>query len=198
MMVFAIHQYESAIGIHVSLPSWTSLLPPPHPSPPACHRAPALCTPCYTSNSHWLSVLHMLMYMFWCHSLNSSYPLLPPLWPQVCSPYLRHLHRCPAHRFISIISLDPCKMCVLLWVMIQKVEPLYLPRSRLPLWTYSIGLPGGIYYLFLWGDKERSLETNLSQFLKYFSILQSPWSNSKSQVLIEIKLQWPGLFLKSN
>ena len=33
VMALAIHQHESAIGMHVSLPSWTFLLPaPPHPS----------------------------------------------------------------------------------------------------------------------------------------------------------------------
>ena len=30
------------------------------------------------------SILHMVMYMFQCYSLNSSHPFLPPLCPQVC------------------------------------------------------------------------------------------------------------------
>ena len=165
MFISPIHQHESATGIHISSPSWTNL---PLTTPLGCHRALGLSSLSHMANSHWLSILHMLMYMFWCHSLNSSYPLLPPLWPQVCSLYLQHLHRCPANRFISTIFLAPCKMYVLLRVMIQKVEPLHLTRRRLSLWTYSIRLPGGIYYLFLSGDKEKSLETNLSQFLKYF------------------------------
>ena len=37
---------------------------PPHPTPPGCHRAPALGALCHTSNLHWLSVLHTVMYMF--------------------------------------------------------------------------------------------------------------------------------------
>ena len=66
VMVFVIHQYELAIGIHVSLPSWTPL--PLHPIPPRCHRAPALGALNYTSNSHWLSVSHLVIYvsmLFW-------------------------------------------------------------------------------------------------------------------------------------
>lgn len=33
VMIFAIYQYESVIGIHVSPPSWKPLLLPPHPIP---------------------------------------------------------------------------------------------------------------------------------------------------------------------
>ena len=63
-MVSAIHQYESAMGIHVSplsceLPSHL----PPHPFPPGCHRALALGALCHAPNSHLLSVLHMVIYM---------------------------------------------------------------------------------------------------------------------------------------
>ena len=36
-LVSAIHQHESAIGIDMPLPSWTSL--PPHPTPLGCYRA---------------------------------------------------------------------------------------------------------------------------------------------------------------
>ena len=55
------------------------------------------------ANSHWLSVLHMVIYMFQCPSLHSSHPLLSPLCPQVCSLCL-HLHCCLASRIISTIS----------------------------------------------------------------------------------------------
>ena len=56
---------------------------PLHPTPLGCHRALGLGSLHHTANSHQLSVLHMVMYMFQCHSLNSSQPLLPPLCPKV-------------------------------------------------------------------------------------------------------------------
>ena len=34
----------------------------------------------HTANCCWLSILHMVMYIFQCHSLHSSHPLLPLCW----------------------------------------------------------------------------------------------------------------------
>ena len=51
---------------------------PPHPTPLGCHRVPGLSSLYHTANSHWLSILHMVMYMFQCYSFRSSLPLLPP------------------------------------------------------------------------------------------------------------------------
>ena len=34
---------------------------PPHPIPPGCHSALAFHALCHTSNSHWLSILHMVI-----------------------------------------------------------------------------------------------------------------------------------------
>ena len=56
-------------------------------------------------NSHWSSILHMVMYMFRCYSLTSSHPLLLSLNPKVCSLSLCLLC-CPAHRIIGTIFLD--------------------------------------------------------------------------------------------
>ena len=77
MLVFAVHQHESAIGIHVSSPS----LPPPIPFPPTpgCQRTPSLSFLHHTANSHLLSVVNMVMYMLPCYCLNLSHSLLPPL-----------------------------------------------------------------------------------------------------------------------
>ena len=55
---------------------------PPQLIPSGCHRALALRAMHHTSNSHWLSILHMVMYMFQCYSLKSSHPLLLPLSPK--------------------------------------------------------------------------------------------------------------------
>ena len=82
-MVSAIHQHESAIGIYISpFPIEPSSHLPPHPTPLGCHRALALSSLHHTTNSHWLSILHMVMYMFPCYFLISSHLLLPLLCPK--------------------------------------------------------------------------------------------------------------------
>ena len=80
--------------------------PPPtsHPSPPLWSPpSTGLSSPCHTANSHWAFILHMVVYIFPCSSLNSSNPLLLPSGPQDCSLCLC-LHRCP--ELISTIFLD--------------------------------------------------------------------------------------------
>ena len=55
-----------------------SRLPPPtlcHPS--RWSESPGLSSLSHITNSHWLSILHKLMYMFPCYSFHSSHPLLP-------------------------------------------------------------------------------------------------------------------------
>ena len=66
VLVSTIYQYESAIGIYWSPPSWPSF--PLHPMPLGCHRALGLSSVHHKTNSHWLSILHMVMYMLQCHS----------------------------------------------------------------------------------------------------------------------------------
>ena len=51
------HQHESAVGVHMSPPSWTSL-----PSPCPSHPSRLIQSPClsflrHTANSHWLSYI---------------------------------------------------------------------------------------------------------------------------------------------
>ena len=60
-VVSAKHQYESAIGIHMSPPSWISFpsRSPSHPS--RLLQSPGLSSLSHTANSHWLSNLHMVM-----------------------------------------------------------------------------------------------------------------------------------------
>ena len=54
-------------------------LPPLHtPSLPSrSSQSTELSSLCYTATCHWLSILHMVMDMFQCLSLNLSHPLLP-------------------------------------------------------------------------------------------------------------------------
>ena len=88
--------------------SWTPLLLPPHLTPLGCHRSPAWGSLHLTSNSHWLSVLHTVMYMFHCYSLKSSHPLLQS--PKDCFIHLC-LFWCPAYRVIVTIFLNSIYMC---------------------------------------------------------------------------------------
>ena len=54
-----------------------------------CRRAPALSALLHASNLHWLSILHMVIYMFQCSSLILSHP-----WPLAHSPKVCSLHLC--------------------------------------------------------------------------------------------------------
>jgi len=77
--------------------------------PPTSHSIPLLWVSwssrlsslCHTANST-LAILHRVLFMSQCYSLNSSRPLLPPPSPQVCSLALC-LYSCPTNRFISTI-----------------------------------------------------------------------------------------------
>ena len=77
----------------------------PHSIHLGCHRAPDLSSLNHTVNSQWLTILHILVYMFPCYYLHSSHPLLSLPESQVCSLCL-NLHCCFANRFISTIFLD--------------------------------------------------------------------------------------------
>jgi len=58
VLVSAIHQHGSAIGIHMSPPSSASL--PPHPSLLGLSQITSLSSLSHTANAHWLSILHIL------------------------------------------------------------------------------------------------------------------------------------------
>ena len=80
--------------ILMSPPSWNSSHFLPHSTAPGYHRESDLSSMNHTANSHWLSILYMVMHMFQCYSLNSSLPLLPSFCPQVCFLYLSPLLPC--------------------------------------------------------------------------------------------------------
>ena len=68
-----IHKHELAIGIHVSPPPESPHHLPPYPIPPCCQSTGFGCV-LHTSNSHWLSILHIVMYMFQCY----FFQIIPP------------------------------------------------------------------------------------------------------------------------
>ena len=93
MLVSAIQQHESAISVRIS-----PLEPPSHaPIPSHTSRllqSTMLSSLHHTASSHWLSILHMVMYMFQCYSL-----LVPPSLSPAGSRSLficLHLYSCPA------------------------------------------------------------------------------------------------------
>ena len=80
------------------------LPPPSHPISLCCPRATALRPLLHSLNLHWLSVLHMVIYMFQCYFFKSSHPCLLPQSPIVCSLHLC-LFCCLASRIvINILS----------------------------------------------------------------------------------------------
>ena len=101
---------------HANQPQvYTCALPlkPPSPSHPISSLQAVteheVELPVLYSNLRQLSVLHKIMHMFQCSSLSSSHPLVPLLYPQVCSLCL-HLYSCSANRVISTIFLDSIYM----------------------------------------------------------------------------------------
>ena len=110
VVAFAIHQHESAMGIHVSPhpESPSHLLP--HPIPLGGPRAPALSALLHAWNLHWSSISHMVIYTFQCYSVESSQPRFLPQSPKVCSLHLC-LFCCLAYRIIVTIFLNSVYKC---------------------------------------------------------------------------------------
>ena len=74
--------------VYMCSPSWT---PPPTslpPTPLGHPSAPAPNTLSHASNLDWWFISHMIIYMFQCHSLNSSHPHPLPQSPKGCSIHL--------------------------------------------------------------------------------------------------------------
>ena len=101
VLVSAIQQCESAISIHMS-PSLLNFPLIPYSIPPLQNVTEHwISAPCIIQQiSTGYLILHMVMYMFQCDSLNLYHPHLPPLCPQVCSLCL-HLYLDHVNRFIK-------------------------------------------------------------------------------------------------
>ena len=106
---FAIHQHESATGVHV----FPILTPPPTSLPiPSLWviPAPAPSILYHASNLDWRFVSHMILYMFQCQSPHSSHPHPLPQNPKDCSIHLC-LFCCLTYRVIVTIFLNSIYMC---------------------------------------------------------------------------------------
>ena len=126
MLVFAIHQHESAIGIHTSPPSWISL--PPHPTPLDCDRAlvwvpwvtqyiptgylfyiwQCVCFHAAFSIRPTLSVLHTMHISLVCRVSVSSLQSLDCLWLKIIHrPKWHTLRRLVQSTFSSVFENSP-------------------------------------------------------------------------------------------
>ena len=61
------HQHGSAIGINVYPPSWNTLPFSTPSSPSRLSQNTGLSSLHHTTNSHWLSILNKIMYLFPCY-----------------------------------------------------------------------------------------------------------------------------------
>ena len=75
-------------------------LPPPSWTTSRSSESIELGSLCYRAASHWLFILHIVVYIFQCYSPNLSHPVLPPLHPPASStsPF-----------FTSVSLFLPCK-----------------------------------------------------------------------------------------
>ena len=81
---FAIHWHESVMGVHVSPLPVNPCHLPPHPIHLGCPSAPALSALFHPLNLDWLSIFHMVIYMFQCYFLKPPHPCLFPQSPKLC------------------------------------------------------------------------------------------------------------------
>ena len=130
----------------------------PLPPEPRSHLSPfypfrlsqstGLSSLCHRANSHWFSILHMVICMFSGYSLNLSHPFLPSLCPQ--SILYCCLHCYPANRFISTVFLDFKWFFVPESLKTQKLNQQWRsPQSSIPCLQYTLRIPK-LYPLITW------------------------------------------------
>jgi len=130
VLVSAIHQYESAIGIHISLPSWTSL---PFPTLLGYYRA-LVWVP-------WVIQQIPIGYHFTYGSVYASMLLSPFTLPSPFSPhphvYNSLLYVCVTIKFSSVQSLSCVQLFATPWITAHQVS-LSITNSRSSLKLTSI------------------------------------------------------------
>ena len=99
-MIFAIHWHKWATCLHVS--PHPEITPTSLPTPSlALSLGTGLVDLLHASNLNWSSILHMVIYMFQCYSLISSYPRFFLHSWKFCS-----LHLCLFCCFVYRVCMD--------------------------------------------------------------------------------------------
>ena len=88
--------------IPISPPTCISL-PPSLTHPSKWSQNTKLISLCYVAASHQLSILHLVVYIYPCHSLTSSQLTLPPPCVRKSHSLRLCLYSCPAPRFMRTI-----------------------------------------------------------------------------------------------
>ena len=140
----------------------------PHPCPtPLGHRAQSETSVLH--NSFPPSIWHMVVYICWCYSLNSSHPFLSPLCPQVHSLCF-HLYSCPTSGSFQISQFFPSG---------NRSIRASVSASVLPVTSqdwFPLGLPG---WISLQSEGFSRVFSNTTvQKHQFFSAQPSLWSNS--------------------
>ena len=98
----AAHQAPPSMGFSRQ-EYWSGV--PFHPIPLGCPKTLVLGAMLHVLNSHWSSILHMVMHIFQCCSLKSFHHCLLPLSSKVCSLHLC-LPCCPESRILGTMCLN--------------------------------------------------------------------------------------------
>ena len=114
------------MSLHRFPPSWTALASPTPSHPSRLLQSTGLSSPCYTATSYWLSILHTVVYMFQCYSLNSV--SLSP-WVSLVAQTVKNLPAMQKLWFWSLGQEDPLReemathSSVLAWGIPWREEP---------------------------------------------------------------------------
>ena len=122
-MSFLPYPHESAVGIRMSPPSGTSL-PPRTPSQPSrLSESPGLSSLHHTENSHWLSVLQKVMYMFY-----ATLSICPTLFFPHC-----------IHKSVPYVCISSAAQQIGSWVHLSRFHMcIYIhTHTRINIWYFS-------------------------------------------------------------
>ena len=163
----------------MSPPSWSSLPPPTQSHSSRLSQSTGFSSRPYTANSHWLSVLQMIIHMFQCYCLSLSHPLLPcgvEVW------FLRRKNTCHVGclKIVVVQSLSRVQLFATPWTAAwQTFLSFTISQSLLKLMSIDAIQP---FHLL----SSPSLALSLSQHQGLFQWVSSSYREAK---VLELQLQ---------